>query len=319
MLSLLALACFSPPAPQTVELSGAFALPLVGRIEALHLDAHGGVVYQTDSGAFFAARLDASRPSVPLGASTRDRITLSADGSRVGYWVGSVGGNSGTVWSARTDGGAPPIAIDSYAVAHPQDYAPALSQDGEWVAYAQTLAPLDLVGARADGSTAPVVLFGAPGDSHVFGPDGRTVFFLSHELYAVPVDGSAPARRLSAPGEVSTFQFTADGTRVLYSEAPSGATREQLFIVPIDGSAGPLQLSEPHAPGCGLGPFFPRVIDVTADGRRVVYAGDLDVSERMELYCSPLDGSTPPQKLSGLLGPDRDVRAALALEDSRHV
>jgi Tol biopolymer transport system component len=140
--------------------------------------------------------------------------------------------------------------------------------------------------------------------SEELSPDSRWVVFAADalvdervELFSAPLDGSAPAQRLSgdlAPGVQGSgvpFAIVSDSARVVYLRFESGW--RGLLSAPIDGSAPALPLGTPLPVGREIAAFLP-----TPDATRVVFTADLEVNDRHELYVVPLDGSAPPLKLS---------------------
>ncbi|MEE8599498.1 MAG: cell wall-binding repeat-containing protein [Euzebya tangerina] len=157
----------------------------------------------------------------------------------------------------------------------------------------------DLWSVPMDGSTAaPTRLNPEPvpadGDVNVFqlSPDSSRVAFVgdllaegASDLFVAPVDGSSPAVQLNvAPGDrrvPSSFTFTPDSARVVFRTSSAG--RSELFSVLLDGSQ-PLRLNDDVVAGGTV-----RRFEVTPDGSRVVYDGDLTRNNVIELYSAPVD------------------------------
>jgi Tol biopolymer transport system component/DNA-binding SARP family transcriptional activator len=107
---------------------------------------------------------------------------------------------------------------------------PSLSPDGEMVAYASGSLGAMRIFVRAVGGGAPVLLSGTlPGDHRWprWSPDGRRILFVVKSsvsppmgaLYIVPALGGAAPVVLSASDEqVMTPAWSADGTRIAYSD-----------------------------------------------------------------------------------------------------
>jgi Tol biopolymer transport system component len=88
--------------------------------------------------------------------------------------------------------------------------------------------------------------------SFVISPDSRMVAFVTdkdtddiHELYAMPITGTAPIKLnppLVSGGDVNTgrFQFTPDGQYVIYLADQEVDNRAELFRVPVGGQAAKL-------------------------------------------------------------------------------
>ena len=156
-------------------------------------------------------------------------------------------------------------------------------------------------------------------------PDGERVVYVASrddivftregtELFSAPVDGSAPAVRISQPlarvGRIGNFTgyfaISPDSSRVVYVADGHRTETVELFSVPIDGSAAPTRLNAPFAI-VGVTPSGGRVelpleravqrFRISPDGTRVVYEADQDQPGVLELYSVPIDGSQPPRRL----------------------
>lgn len=107
------------------------------------------------------------------------------------------------------------------------------------------------------------------------------------ELFVRPVDGSAPALRLSPAGtDVRDFRLGPDGTRAVYRADPVAGSYD-IFNVPLDGSAAPVKLNgqiPPYYEGVHSYGFSP-------DGLRVVYVATQDADAFLELHSAAIDGS----------------------------
>ena len=147
-------------------------------------------------------------------------------------------------------------------------------------------------------------------------PDGNSVVYITglnlggipvpeilYELFSVPIAGPASASvQLNGPmvagGDVALhpardccplpFQISPDSTRVVYSANQDDATEFELYSVPTAGpaSAG-VKLNGPH-------PLDGDVLSfrISRDGSRVMYAGDQETLDVLELYGVPIAG--PP-------------------------
>jgi len=98
----------------------------------------------------------------------------------------------------------------------------------------------------AGGNIKDANIINAP--SFHFSPDGLWVLFVAdaeqdgvNELFAVPADGSQPARKMNGPlppgGDVISYVFAPDSRRVLYS-VWTASTREIFTSVIEDGDSG---------------------------------------------------------------------------------
>jgi Tol biopolymer transport system component len=122
----------------------------------------------------------------------------------------------------------------------------------------------------------------------------------------VPVDGSAPARRVDLPlvpgGSVQYYALDLDGSHLVYLADQEEDERFELFTVPTDASAPPSKLNDALVTGGDVGEFlhgqfFPSFL-LSFDGRWVTYTADQETDGRFELYSAPSDGSRAAVKLS---------------------
>lgn len=166
----------------------------------------------------------------------------------------------------------------------------------------------ELFSAPTDGSAAPVRLnatltqHGDVSDRFALSPDGLHVAFLADghtntvdELYCAPVDGSAPAARVStyaAVEFVTVFRFTPDSTRLVFQGRTSDQ-RDELWCVPLDGSSA-LEVSASMPPGGNPFDNF----SISPDSTLLVYVADAVTEGVPEIFSAPLDASAPAVKLS---------------------
>ncbi|NOT29130.1 MAG: hypothetical protein HOP15_01640, partial [Planctomycetes bacterium] len=217
------------------------------------------------------------------------------------------------LYTAPSDGSAPPVKLHGPLVAGGAIGAWKLSPDGTWVAYAADAlrdGQVELFRAPADGSAPPVRLdppphrtFGSV-NTLEFAPDGQHVVYTSDkarrgrfELYIVPLDGSAAARRLSSiaalGGDVLDFRIGLDSSHVVYRADQDVDDLPELYGVPLDGSAAPVKLNEPLTGNQHVWDY------AIGAGDRVVFTSGLAFLR--EIRSVPVDGSTPPRRfLSGL-------------------
>lgn len=166
----------------------------------------------------------------------------------------------------------------------------------------------ELFSAPTDGSAAPVRLnatltqHGDVSDRFALSPDGLHVAFLADghtntvdELYCAPVDGSAPAARVSTHAAVefvTVFRFTPDSTRLVFQGRTSDQ-RDELWCVPLDGSSA-LEVSASMPPGGNPFDNF----SISPDSTLLVYVADAVTEGVPEIFSAPLDASAPAVKLS---------------------
>jgi len=197
-----------------------------------------------------------------------------------------------------------------------------ISPDGNRVVFTQSqrtssATRLDtLQSAPIDGS-APAVQLSRSGDAvrltsaHEISADGSRVVFLADtdpssalklELFSAPVDGSALAVELgetpagNAMNDASSFEISADGTRVVYRSDQDVAGVVELYSAPIDGSEAAVKISGTLAAGGDVTGFA-----LNPDATRVVFRADEQVNDTFELYSAPIAGGQAPVKVSGTL------------------
>ncbi len=111
--------------------------------------------------------------------------------------------------------------------------------------------------------------------------DTATVF----ELYSVPIGGPAGSGvkingALVALGNVNTFQFSPDSSRVVYQADQDTATVFELYSVPIGGpAAAGIKLNGALVASGNVGLF-----QISPDNGRVLYVADQDTNDVFELY-----------------------------------
>jgi Tol biopolymer transport system component len=133
------------------------------------------------------------------------------------------------------------------------------------------------------------------------GPDGSRVVYTAdqdvdrrYELYSVPLGGPSGSETKinSALPENGTVwpgaTISPDGGRVIYlaGEATASYQTYELFSVPIAGPASAATKLNPPLPTGA------RVVGalVTANGHRVLYLADVDITGKLELYSVPVAG-----------------------------
>jgi len=310
-------------APQSLKLSGPLARtapggPIVGDVLAFQSAADvGRVVYRADAVAdqrfeLFSARLDGVGPPLSLTAdlgllsTSTPSFTVSSDGATVVFEQRDLLDSSRRLYAVSTRGGAP-VLLDGPTGAFQAPYV--FDASGTRVAYLRPASgpgTFELASAALDGSGTPLVLhLPAPADRTVsapaLDPDGFHVLYLAdhagvagkEELYRVPIDASAPPRRISAPlagiAGLASFLSAPDGRNVLYlaSDWNGGNARPwHLYSVAIDGSRPVERLSRLD------GLTAVTSYRITEDGRTVVFEAYKAV-RRDRLYSAPVDGLRP--------------------------
>lgn len=177
-----------------------------------------------------------------------------------------------------------------------------MAPDGRW---AVVLADLevddrfDLYAVRLDAPPADPVRLSPASTAGDFArgqvaisPDSQWVVYSGDltnggvdEVFSVPIDGSAPAIRITAPTSVartfvSDVRISPDSRTVVIRGNLTDETIQELYAAPIAESGGMVRL---HAPIAVHGRALDR--EITSDSSRIVFASG------RSLYSAPLDGS----------------------------
>ena len=160
--------------------------------------------------------------------------------------------------------------------------------------------PLKLSGPMtAGGSVVQWRLFSLDSPWLVYRADQDTDEMF--ELYSVPIDGSAPAGKISgslvAGGDVVEFVISPDLSTVVYKADQDTDETFELYGAPIDGSAAAVKLNDTMVSGGDISVFLNR-FRISPDGSTVVYVADQDIDGVEDLYSVPIDGSSLPVKLN---------------------
>ncbi len=256
-----------------------------------------------------------------------ESVRFTADGNWVVYIEYDSPG--GTLYSTSAAGlithrlAFSPITDGSIFI-HPRP-----SPDSQRVVYLadhETDDVFELYSVPIDGSSPPTKLSTTPvsgGDvisDFYITDDSSTVVYTADqdtddvfELYSVPIDGSSTATKLNgtlvANGDVSLGRPSPDGTTVVYRSDENIDELWELFAVPTDGGSPPVKISGTPAGGGDVLTTW----QVSPDGSRVVYLGDQDTIGVWEVYSAPINGSSPPTKLSGTMVADGDAWANIEI------
>ena len=144
---------------------------------------------------------------------------------------------------------------------------------------------------------------------------------LRRSIFAVPMDGSAPARQLNG--------ICGDARSVKYEIAPEGdvvfdghsAGHWRLFTVPIDGGT-PAQELHPLAEDGDVNDaniINGRSFQLSPDGAWLLYRADHEQDRVPELFAVAPDGVPPVRKMNGPLPAGAQVLSYAFGPDSRRV
>jgi len=285
-----------------------------------------------------ATRIGAARPT-GTGSAVRGRglpvrlsgpgvqeFALTPDESSIVHRTEASG--TGTLFLIASDGSGSPLQLSASG----EDVSRMmLTSDGRHVLYvvggALECVSLDPVGAPVV-LAQPSVPGGDVGTLLASPASGRVVFTADHlqdgvfELFAAPLDGSAPAVRLNAtlpPGasferEPGKLLLAPDGASVVFSAEQDSPGVFELYRVDTFGAQPPQRLSGPRE----LGLFPRRVLDyqVPAHGSRIVYRANAEDETQAELYASVAGNIV---KLSAHKFPGRGVVSYRLSTDGKRV
>ncbi len=293
-------------------------------------DGQDRVVYvETSEDSLYTVKIDGTQRVKlnPPGSTIPFQSFLSSDAANVAF--AATTGGSIAIYGAPTDGSQSAVTLVDPAVFN----LSVLEVFGSFAVYVAYNGPVvGLYAVPVTGSGDPVLLTSLlsaffpteEGERYLaVTPDGQELVFRwirdipgVTELYAVPLDGSQPPRKLSAPqvsgGVVQWFRITADGSRVVYAADQNDDDVVELFGARLDGGALVFRYNAPLP----LGPVLGDVLGFQAaqDGSRVLYRADQDLDETFELYSVKTERNAAPVKLSGTLTAPGDVLADFALD-----
>jgi Tol biopolymer transport system component len=267
---------------------------------------------------------------VPVaGGNVQADLVLTPDGKAVVYRADTLADETFELFAVPVEGGVLPTRLSAPLAAGGDVQADVrLTPDGAHVIYVadgDTDEVFELYVADVDGAAPaarlpiPLVVGGDVQRGFELAAGGTQVVYRAdalederYELFAIPVDGSAPPRRLNGPlvagGDVRSnsthfnqpfpaFRVSPDGQRVVYLSDSLVDERLELHAVPIDGSAQVVLLSGFVVEGGGVVDGF----EITPDSTRVVFCGDLDEDEVFELFVSPIDRVKARRRVSAPL------------------
>ncbi|MCI0636241.1 MAG: hypothetical protein L0206_20355, partial [Actinobacteria bacterium] len=239
------------------------------------------VVYRADQSAdgvieLYSVPSDGSASPVKLSGTMVlggdvSTVVITADGTRALYRADQESDEVIELYSAPIDGSAAAVKLSGAMTAGGDvDFDLEIASDSGRVVYRADQDVNDVVelySAPVDGSVAAVKLNPAlvpGGDVQLLAtgisPDSTRVAYAADqetderlELYAVPIDGSAAAVKLSGalvPGGAVRLPFHGPlDTLVVFLADRDADEVVELYTVPIDGSQQPLRLNGPLAPG----------------------------------------------------------------------
>lgn len=250
--------------------------------------AFRGDLTLNDAFGLWIAPLDGGTPALELFRPGGNRevtaYELTPDSTRAVFTADVSTNGRHLLHVVSLDGSSPPVALPS-TPGQPDVLAFHLTPDGTRAVH--HLATGQLYSVRVDGSAPPVALSpGLPGNTFTFQvTDTWVVYRADHELahrldlHVVPVDGSAPPRRLNSAVDSDHIDITYEvaGDDVIYT-APLASIPyphpTALFRAPLSGSSPPRRISPQGTwitPWWWVPPFA-----VTPDDRGILFHATSD-------------------------------------------
>ena len=250
---------------------------------------------------------------------------ISPDGSTVVYLADQEQNERFELYRVPIDGSAAPVKL-SGALVTSGDVSPSfqISPDGQWIVYVAdqlTNNRNELFAGPLDGSSpalrvsGPLVAGGQVQPDFQLDPVRPRVVYRADqlagavfELFSVALDGSEPALALNGPlapeDDVSTgFVVGPDGTRVLFRAGSDEDQEFELFGATLGVAHSAVKLSGDLAAGRTV----LETLHFSSNGALALFAADLEVDERFELWAAPSGGSGKPQRIHEPFVPGGDV------------
>jgi Tol biopolymer transport system component len=177
----------------------------------------------------------------------------------------------------------------------------AWSPDGEWMYFSSDSGGAFHTWRQRFPSGKPEQITAGPTEEEglAMAPDGRS-FITSVGLVqsSIWVHSGGVDRQISLEGYAFAPKFTPDGKRMLY-QVRKGASSE-LWVAELDSGR-----REPLLPGFDVtwagGSLLLGGYDISADGRQVVLSSP-DSGDRLRVWLTPLDRSSPPRQIPDVEG-----------------
>ncbi|WP_182869150.1 GEVED domain-containing protein [Rhodopirellula sp. JC639] len=265
-----------------------------------------------DASVMYSARLDDSSPAIPISnlSPFYNLVDFTPDGNSIVFQ--NRDGDDVQHYVAAMDGSFEPMQVATDVPGSTWGLAGKISPDGQTLAFTKrdpnASRITNLFTSRLDGKgESKRVAFDIGSSSYQFSSDGKHLVYrvdkgivAPHEMFTVPVDGSAEPKILHP--ELTGSQWVEHGFRVIGEDVLFRSNFEDesagysTYLVPSDGSQPPRKL---------LAPIEDRTVDKitpSPDEKHIVFQA-IDFrdpeDDLVEIYSIPLDGSRPPKKLNG--------------------
>ena len=238
-----------------------FQLSSDGRSALYRADVDARQAYE-----LFSVALDASAPplqlnqNLPAGHFVGPGIALTPDDTHAVYRTEFLSGLTWVydLWVVPVDASAAPLRSSGPPSTRGGPSGFRIAADGLWLAYEHADTSRSLFSTRLDASVGPLPFVTNVGCiDYRISPDGATLVYTgtncgfspsSSELFARPIDGSAPAVELGgASGAIAAgaFEIAPGGEALAFIEDADVRGESELFTRALSG-VGPLrQLSDP--------------------------------------------------------------------------
>lgn len=260
------------------------------------IDPTGRFVVFTTAVGMYSVPIDGSEDPTQLADGWIEYFMIDATGTKVVYMRGPDPVGSFGLYVIPLEGGTP-LVLQPAPDTGRGVYHFGLSPDNQYVVYfsfhirsvPDGLLRKSVLAVPIEGGE-PIDLsdWVAPLDfisvnNYLISPDSLRVFFrVNYDLYSVPITGGSHTQlnHPLAPGDEveMTFWITNDSQRIVYQ------VKNHLYSVPAQGGEV-VQLNPTAIEGCEI-----EWVALSPDSQRVVYLGDEEVDDLVELYSVSIEG-----------------------------
>jgi hypothetical protein len=274
-------------------------------------------------------------------AVSEEDFQISPDGSRVVYRASDVAGSRRRLYSAPSDGSAPPALLSPVLMPGETVSQFKIAPDGQTVLFLienlstnkQELYKVPLLDGDVDKLNGPLPVF-ARVEQFMISPNGQYVVYRadidadnSFDLFSVPLDGDAVLRINAALGNdrsiESDFAISPDSKRVVYRADLNSNNVVEVFTSSLSAT-GSTRLNDDLVLGGDVSSF-----QITPNSQSVLYIADQDANSHFDLYrvnfidelapASDLQAVGKSVKLNSPLAFQGSVKQFLITSDSKRV